>query len=289
VEALSLDEAFLDVTASQTLHGPAESIARQIKDSVRSDTHLVASVGVAPNKFLAKLASDQNKPDGLCVVAEADRQQFLDPLPVTRIWGIGRKAGSRLESIGVRTVRQLRISDPLRLSRILGRQVDHFLALAQGIDDREVIPLRGDKSISHEVTLDQDLTRLADCRKILLDLSGRVGLRLRNKGLVGRTITIKVRTSAFRTFTRSHTLAEGTADDRNLYRQACQLMDQWWAELGPARIRLLGFGASGLENRAAGSLFADARGLDRVKDELRRRFGADAVKPATLIRPEEDD
>jgi DNA polymerase-4 len=290
VEALSLDEAFLDVTASRSLYGPAEEIAATLKNAIRDETGLVASVGVAGNKFLAKLASDQDKPDGLFVVRDDQIQAFMDPLPVRRIWGIGRKAEQRLESIGVHTVRQLRASDRLRLKQVLGNQVDHFLALAQGLDDRPVTPAREDKSISNEVTFDRDLKTEPQCREALLELACRVGARTRAKHLGGRTVTVKIRNRAFRTFTRSHTLSLPLNDDRSLYQEAVSLFSKWWAEAGPASIRLLGVGVSKLETidqlpvNVAGS-----SQIDGVADEVRRRFGDDALRPATLVRPEEPD
>jgi DNA polymerase-4 len=156
VEGLSLDEAFLDVTACLQLFGPLDHIGRKIKQDIHAATGLTASVGMAHNKFLAKLASDAEKPDGLVYVAPERAQSFLDPMPIGRLWGIGRKTEPKLRALGLLTIGQLRQADPELLRPVLGNRTEHFLRLACGLDERDVQPARPDKSISHEVTFDQD-------------------------------------------------------------------------------------------------------------------------------------
>ncbi len=291
IEPLSLDEAFLDVSASLRLHGDAVNIGRRIKQEIRAETRLTASVGIAPNKFLAKLASDQDKPDGLCVV-EADRvQAFLDPLPVRRIWGIGPKAGERLARLGITTIANLRSADSDRLKAALGGYAARLQALARGEDDRPVEVHRAEKSVSNEVTFEADLTDRRACETRLLALAASVGARLRRKDLRGKTVSVKIRTTDFRTYTRQRTLEHAIRDDRTLGATAKALFREWWDERGPAPIRLLGVGTGGLVTGAGHDLFAapgEGR-LDQVADRVRARFGGAALKPAALVRRDDDD
>jgi len=292
VEGLSLDEAFLDVTACRRLHGTAPEIGHQIRRLIRQEVGLVASVGVAPNKYLAKLASDYRKPDGFWQVHANGVQRFLDPLPVRRIWGIGKRANARLAQLGIQTIKDLRCTRPERLAPVLGNQLAHFLALARGHDEREVIPYHEDKSISNEQTLDEDLTELDQCQRLLLALATKVGARLRKKQLQAHTVTIKIRTRAFKTSTRSHSLSRGFDDDRGLYQVASQLMAIWWADQGPAAIRLLGLGVSNFADDRQQDLFQTAgqsRRIDQVADQVRSRYGTDSIQPAALIKPESTD
>jgi DNA polymerase-4 len=292
VEGLSLDEAFLDVTACRRLHGTAPEIGHKIRATIKRETRLVASVGVAPNKFLAKLASDYRKPDGLWQIHSGHIQEFLDPLPVRRIWGIGKRAGGKLEKLGINTIADLRSASPSRLAPVLGGQLEHFLALARGEDEREVVPFREDKSISHEETLAEDLTDLRECQRLLLELSSLVGPRLRKKALRALTVTVKIRTRAFKTYTRSHTVGSAIDDDRSLYQQARQLLDQWWSELGPAEIRLLGVGVSNFSGDQQQSLFdgpSQPSRIDQVSDRVRSKYGSASIKPAALVKPDQSD
>ena len=296
IEALSLDEAFLDVTASERLLGSAPDIGQRIKAQIRDETGLVASVGVAPNKFLAKLASDHDKPDGFFIVQPERVRDFLDPLPIERMWGIGRKAAPVFRGAGITTIGQLRVFPADRLAGLVGRQrADHLRRLAAGVDDRPVVPDRAEKSVSNEVTLDQDLTTVEACRRVLLDLSAEVGRRLRAKALRGQTVVVKIRTREFRTYTRNRTLDHGTDADRVLFEGATALFDRWWRELGPAPIRLLGVGVTQLQPADQVDLFGgEGQRLDQLRDRIHDRFGASALRPATLVpRPaagtDEDD
>jgi DNA polymerase-4 len=210
VEPLSLDEAFLDVTGSQNLFGPATQIGRKIKQTVLDETHLVVSVGVAPNKFLAKIASDLKKPDGFVVVEPGQEQVFLDPLPVERLWGVGKQGSKVFQRMGVRTIGQLRQWPLDSLQARFGASGEHLWQLAHGIDDRPVIAEREAKSISHETTFEQDIDDLEVLRAWLLDLTEQVGWRLRRHRLRGRTVQLKVRFADFSLITRSQTLPEPT-------------------------------------------------------------------------------
>ncbi len=287
VEPLSLDEAFLDVTGSQRLFGSGPQIARQLKEAVLRDTGLTVSVGVAPCKFVAKVASDLEKPDGLVDVGADQIQAFLAPLSVSRLWGAGPVTQQRLLSAGVRTlgdVQQLPLED---LAKILGDRAAHFQRLCNGDDPRPVVPERGVKSVSHETTFGEDLHNRDQCHQILFELSEKVGRRLRRQGLRGRTIHLKLRLGDFSTYTRQVSLhpGEATADDRVIYQHARTLFQALWSGAG---IRLLGVGVSDWATAAdvrQGNLF-ETPGVDRdaqileVMDRLRDRFGSAVVRHA---------
>jgi len=290
VEPLSLDEAFLDVTASQSLFGPAVSIARRIKDEVLARTELTVSAGVAPNKFLAKIASDLEKPDGLTVVPADRIQEFLDPLPINRIWGLGRKTEEIFRKMNIGTIGQLRLMDRDVLVRRFGEMGAHFHLLAQGLDDREVIPDSETKSIGHEDTYETDITDLETAQVELLDLAERVAARLRRLGLRGRTITLKVKYSDFRLITRSVTHADATDDGGRLYREAVSLLSK--TQVGRRPVRLLGISVSSLTDKpgtAQLSLLEPApednriERLNRAVDDIRSRYGSGAVMKSRLL------
>ncbi|HEX3313537.1 MAG TPA: DNA polymerase IV, partial [Gemmataceae bacterium] len=246
VEPLSLDEAFLDVAGSQALFGPATEIGRRIKVAIREETRLVASVGVAPNKFLAKIASDLRKPDGFVVVEQEGVREFLDPLPVGRIWGVGKVTRGVFERLAVRTIGELRHLPEALLHQVFGSSGEHYLRLAHGLDDRRVVPDRNAKSISHETTFPKDIRDRDLLRTCLAELVEQVARRLRRHGRRCRTIELKIRFSNFQTVTRSATLAEATDITQELLQRGADLLtDNLPAR--PAPIRLLGFGVHGLE------------------------------------------
>src|SRR5579863_1122168 len=197
VEPLSLDEAFVDVTGSELLFGPSVEIGRRIKREIREALRLVASVGVAPNKFLAKIASDLEKPDGFVVVEPANVQEFLDPLPVGRLWGVGRVTGLALDKLGIRTIGDVRKMSLAVLQQHFGKAGEHLWCLSQGIDERRVVPDRETKSISHETTFSVDISDSEVLRAWLVELSEQVGCRLRRHNLSGRTVQIKIRLADF--------------------------------------------------------------------------------------------
>ncbi len=290
VEPLSLDEAFLDVTGSERLFGPAVEIGKQVKQAIRRELRLVASVGVAPNKFLAKIASDLKKPDALVVVESASVQEFLDPLPVERLWGVGKQGSKVFQGLGIRTIRQLR-QCPLDLLRArFGSSGEHMWNLAHGRDDRAVVPEREAKSISNETTFEHDISDVEVLRAWLVDLVEQVGWRLRRNGLRGRTVQLKVRFADFSTITRSQTLPEPTDITDELWRPADELL-RHRLPAGHLAVRLLGMGVSGLDDTGLvqGMLF-DQEGrerqarLDTVVDELKQRFGTDALRRGSSMR-----
>lgn len=208
VEPLSLDEAFLDVAGSEHLFGSAVDIAKQIRRAIRNELRLVASVGVAPNKFLAKIASDLRKPDALVVVEPDKVREFLDPLPVQRLWGVGKQSSQVFERLGIRTVGQLRGWPLDAILARFGCSGEHLWNLAHGRDDRAVVTEREAKSISHETTFEWDIHDKDVLRAWLVDLVEQVGCRLRQHGLRGRTVHLKVRFADFSTITRSQTIPE---------------------------------------------------------------------------------
>jgi DNA polymerase-4 len=279
VEPLSLDEAFLDVTSSLRLFGDAQAIARRIKSEIRAELGLVASVGVAPNKFLAKLSSDLDKPDGLVVVPVDAIDAFLEPLPVSRLWGVGKVSNRSLAEIGVHTIGDLRRLPEELLASRLGNSAAHLMRLARGIDDRQVVPDRDAKSISHETTFARDIGDTEVLKSWLLELSEQVATRLRRQDLRGKTVFIKVRYADFRTVTRSESLDAPTSVTRELYLTAARLL-QTQLRRNPRPVRLLGIGASGLSNEGLeqGQLFEtrdreQQRRIDRVIDAIKSRFG----------------
>lgn len=290
VEPLSLDEAFLDVTGSEHLFGPAVEIGRQIKQTIRTELRLVASVGVAPNKFLAKIASDLKKPDAL-VVVEPDRvQEFLDPLPVERLWGVGKQGSKVFQGLGIRTIGQLR-QFPLDVlqARIGSSNGEHLWNLAHGRDDRSVVPEREAKSISNETTFEHDIAEMDVLRAWLVDLVEQVGCRLRRHGVRGRTVQLKVRFADFSTITRSQTLPEPTDITHELWQTANEMLCQR-LPVGHLPVRLLGMGVSGLDDtgQVQGLLFDQEERekhsrLDAVADELKQRFGTGVIRRGSSL------
>ena len=289
VEPLSLDEAFLDVRGSVHLFGPPLEIARQIKSAIREELNLVASVGVAPNMFLAKIASDLEKPDGLVVVEEGTEQAFLDPLPVGRLWGVGRVAGRAFEQLGIHTIGQLRRMPVDVLVSKFGSAGEHLWNLAHGRDDRSVVPEHQAKSISHETTFEQNICDREVLRAWLLDLTDQVSRRVRSHGLRGKTVQLKVRFSDFRTITRSQSLPEPTDVTDEIWEAASRMFDQRLPDPLPP-VRLLGMGVSSLDQSGEQQtlLFdGDERQrqsrLDQATDQIRARFGAEAIGRAAAI------
>jgi DNA polymerase IV len=297
VEPLSLDEAFLDVGGATTLFGPPPAIAERVRTRVREELSLACSVGVAPNKFLAKLASARAKPDGMVVVPAERVEGFLHPLPVGALWGVGERTEEVLLRLGVRTVGELAGMSTRVLERTLGeQQARHLAELAAGRDDRSVVPYEAPKQVSHEETYDRDLDDDGEILREVLRLSFRVASRLRKEGFRARTVTLKVRLASFTTLTRSRTLADAADTGAVLYRTAAELYGSLArARGGPRsgrfRIRLLGVAGSGLVPAGAEQLALVRAGrwedAERALDRIEARFGAGAAVPAALL--ERDD
>ncbi|MBT8107600.1 MAG: DNA polymerase IV [Gammaproteobacteria bacterium] len=276
VEGLSLDEAFLDITASIALFGEPVEIAQAIKTRIHEDTSLTASVGVAQNKLVAKIASDLDKPDGLTVIYPQDYATQLDPLPVSVIPGIGRATLKRLAGTHISTVRDLRLAEDRILEPVFGRFTRKTRERAAGIDDRPVTPSRAEKSISAEQTYSADLARRKDMERELLKLTERTTARLRRAQLAAATVQVKIRQSDFTTFTRQrkvHPPANGTDQ---VFAVARDLLGKWLARNPGAKIRLLGVGGSDLAPATQPDLFAaeaQDSAVDKTVDKIRDRFG----------------
>jgi DNA polymerase-4 len=284
VEPLSLDEAFLDVSGSAHLFGGAEAVGRQIKADIKTEIQLVASVGVAPNKFLAKIASDLEKPDGFVVVSTESAQAFLDPLPVGRLWGVGRTTGATFARQGITTIGQLRALSLPTLEHLAGRVGARLWNLAHARDDRQVVPDREAKTISHETTFATDIVEPAALRAWLLELTEQVARRLRRHTLMGRTVQIKIRAADFQTFTRARTLEKPTDVTQELWQAAAELFDEFAASKRLS-VRLLGMGVSGLAADAKtqqqlfdGEEHRKQGKLDTVADAIADRFGRGAIQ-----------
>jgi DNA polymerase-4 len=295
VEPLSLDEAFLDARGCEGLFGPAAEIAKQIKARVRVETGLVASVGVAPNKFLAKLASDHGKPDGLIVLPAEQVSAFLASLPIGRLWGVGAKSEKRLHALGVHTIGELANLSERVLSDHFGDGGRHLWELAHGRDERPVVPDREAKSISTETTSGHDIGDRTVLRSWLLHLVDHLAARLRHHGLRTRTVELKVRSSDFRTRTRSVSLPEVTDLTDALWRAAAGLFQRTVTEQ-VLPVRLLGIGASNLVrgNAVQGQLFEEAEqkrraALDRAVDAIRGELGPKAIRRGSLLDPRSEE
>jgi len=285
VEPLSIDEAFLDVTASRALHGDGAAIGREIKKRIRASVSLTASVGVAPNKFLAKVASELEKPDGLVVVEPGREALFLAPLPVSRLWGVGKVTGSVLETMGIRTIGQLALTPAAHLAARFGKHGPDLLNLARGLDDRVVETDAPSKSMGAEETFEHDTHEVDLLRATLRGQSERVGRELRGAGYAGRTVTLKLRFADFSTITRSHT-DDPTQDGLVIYRRVESLFAR--VTLKQA-VRLIGLSVSGLGPAGEGQLSLLApdavrrERLARAVDRLATRFGDAVVRPASLM------
>lgn len=286
VEGLSLDEAFLDVTASVALFGTPVEMAKAIKRKILCEIRLTASVGIAQNKLVAKIASDLDKPDGLTVVLPADYESTLDPLPVSVIPGIGPGTLKRLSGTAIRSVRDLRLADDRILEPVFGRYTQRTRDRASGIDDRPVLPSRAEKSISAEETYDTDLAARDDMDRELLRLTERTATRLRKANLAASTVQIKIRQSDFKTTTRQRRLQPPANGTDPIFAVACDLLSAWLGRNPDARIRLLGVGGSDLVPAAQPDLFTAVEGeavVDKTVDEIRERFGRDVLGRARTL------
>lgn len=291
VEPLSLDEAFLDVTASVTLFGSAEKIAQAIKDRVFQKTGLTVSAGVAVTKIVAKIASDLDKPDGLTVVPAGKERAFLERLAIEKLWGVGQSTRKTLALLRVKTIGDLCRLPPAILESKFGKLGTQMHLAAVGIDDREVIPERKTKSVGNEETFDSDLSEMNSLYRELTALAIKVGRRLRRHALKGKTITLKIKYHDFRQITRSTTLDRATDDSRTINHSCRNLLEK--TEAGEKALRLLGISVSkltGPESKKQLTLLGGEsveerrRQLNQALDTIHDRFGSDGISPGTLAR-----
>ena len=292
VEGLSLDEAFLDVTASLRLLGSIETIGRRIKLAIHERTQLNASVGMGPNKLLAKLASETSKPDGFRRITAEHAARELAPLPVGRLWTVGKVTEQALHRLGIRTIGELAASDTARLASALGRQVEVLQALARGEDDREVEPAQAEQSIGSEHTFDVDIAELAMAEAWLLRHCERIAARARQRGLEGRTVTVKLREPPFVTHSRQAQLRVPSASASEFFELARGLLNAWWKAQSRPRLRLLGVSLSGFAAERQQDLFDNAperRVTDQVQDRINARFGSGSLIRAGVLRTQEQD
>lgn len=288
VQGLSLDEAFLDVTASTRLLGEPPAIARRIKEQIRARTGLTASVGVATNKLIAKIASDLDKPDGLTVVAPERVRAVLDPLSVRRLPGLGRKLGEKVQAAGVRTLGDLRTAPDAVLWPLFGRDTPRMRERAAGIDERPVLTDLEEKSLSAEDTFARDLSDPRELDTHLCRLAAKAGERLRRKGLMAGRIGVKIRCHDFATFTRQRSIAPPAQEERAIREVARDLLRRWLTEHRGAKLRLLGIVLTELAPAAQIGLFESApdgasERLDVALDQVRERFGSRALRRGNML------
>lgn len=285
VEGLSVDEAFLDVSGSLRLFGTARQMAQALKTAIREASDLTCSVGIAPNKLVAKIASDYDKPDGLVEVRQEDVQAFLDPLSISVLPGLGPTAAERLAGSGIMTIKQLRTMTEHELFGILGSQALRFRRLARGQDGRGVQRQRKEKSMSAERTFAQDLIGDEPLLAALAGLVDSVSARARDKDLKARTIRLKIRLRNFRTLSRQTTLTPPSADMATLYEGARELLYRWRRDYPTDPVRLLGFGMTDLVSTEAQELFEpETSRVDPTADAIRHRFGHGTIMRARQLR-----
>ena len=291
VEAISLDEAFVDVTGSQKLFGSAEQIGRAIKQNIYEELQLTASVGLAYNKFLAKLASDLDKPDGFYIVMPEDLQEKIWPLSIRRMMGVGHKTADMLERMGVKTIGQLAVMDSGLLEHIFGKAGVQMHELANGIDARMVESVREAKSFGRETTFPTDISDQYTLETVLFTLTDDVCHSLRSHHVKGRTVSIKIRYPDFKSITRAITLEQYTSSFEPVYNAAKQLMEKHYTDGTP--VRLIGVTVSNLKQETEiieqQDLFADQKmvkkvdALNKVLDNLNDKYGSEIVHRARKI------
>lgn len=289
VEQISIDEAFLDCTGTEGLFGEPRMLAQQIKESIKRETGLTASVGIGSNKSIAKIASDLNKPDGLCICPPGEEREFMGKLPLRYLWGAGRKTVERLEGMGFELVRDVQNCSPEKLNTLFGKYGTKLWELANGIDERPVTLSRPRKSISQEITFREDIDRDVYVEHVLFQLSDSVTRKMRNEGIRGRTVVLKIRLAPFETHTRSHTLPRPVNDMKTVRETVLGLYRDF--NRHGKRVRLVGVGLSNLDrdeergDRQLG-LFADTETqhdeTDSVLDQMKRLYGNGITRAAFL-------
>jgi DNA polymerase-4 len=298
VEGLSIDEAFLDLTGTERLLGSPRDAAEALRDEVRRETRLTCSVGIASVKFIAKIASGMNKPDGVTEVPAGEEIAFLDPLPIAKLWGAGPKVQASLEARGIRTIGDLRRVDGDDMERSFGAHGRQLHRLAHAIDARDVVPGRRPKSVSHEDTYAVDVSGIEALKRKLLSQSVRVADRLVARGLCGYRVHLKLRDSTFRTQTRQSMLSRATNESKLIYQKACEMLAA--VEIEGRSFRLTGVGVGALEDDAGDAQLdllggvggkeraheARGRAVQEVQAQIRRRFGQQALFPAEAANGE---
>ncbi len=292
VQPVSVDEAFLDITGSQRLMGAPGSIARQLKQAVKARTGLTASVGVAPTRFAAKLASDLEKPDGLVVIPRDQIMSRLEPLPVSRIWGVGKVTAGKLSRLGIQTIGDLRTWPEQSLTEHFGNAGKSLWALAHGLDPSPVNTKTPEKSISNETTFPEDICSIPQLEHVLIRLSDKVARRLRTRNLRGRTIQLKLRYNDFTTITRRQTLPEPTCVGDMIFSIARRLLRER-SEAGTRPARLIGVGVSGFDEQECRQmkLFTDQQtgrstrreAVERTTDAICDKLGPKAIGRASSM------
>ncbi len=292
IEKISIDEAFLDITGSYHLFGSVEDTVRKIKKKIKNETGLTASIGLAPNKFVAKIASDFDKPDGLKVVKKDKIKDFLFPLKVEKIWGVGEKTARELKNMGIRTLRDLALMSKEKLYNKFGKRGFEFWYLARGMDDRTVKSSPPAKSVSHEYTFDKNTSKKEKIRAVLLELSEKVSGRLRKANLKGKTVTLKIRLEGFNTFTRSVSGSKGIDSTGKVFKK----VEKLYAEFNKKKVRLLGVKVDNFsKNDAQLSLFDREDDKKKQKlygavDKVRKKYGTRALyRAGTMLTDDKKD
>lgn len=290
VEPISIDEAFVDLTGTQRLLGDPVETAKRIKKSIKDSTGLVASIGVAPNKFLAKLASDHDKPNGFVVIQNDNVREFLDKLPIRDLWGVGAATEKTLQEIGITTVEDLARTPLDTLKRKLGEHGESLWRLSQGIDDRPVASDSNRKGISKETTYKKDVTKLDRKKSTFRYLADKLAARMREKGISGKTITVKIRYTGFITITRSDTLSRPISTSDELYREALKLA---LPEL-QGSVRLLGIRISNLTGEEGEQIplfgrdeIEKTKRLEQALDSIHEKYGDNSIDRAKSMRDRE--
>lgn len=281
IEGISIDEAFLDMTTSAHLFGGVLSAAKRLKDRIRQEVGLTASVGIAPVKFVAKIASDLSKPDGLLEIAKDQVVDFLKPLQIERLWGVGPKTAEVLHSRGIQTIGELAQIPLADLQNHFGESGEHLFNLAHGVDERDVVEETDIKSVSHEYTFERDTDNIEEILGVMLSLSEQVSRRLRKYSLKGRTITVKIRLSGFETYTRALTLAERTNFTDEIFGTAKEILQKFFKS--GMKVRLVGVKVTHFEDAYVQESLFSSQGNERrekihsVVDVIKNKFGEDAI------------
>ncbi len=284
VEPISIDEAFLDVTGCEKLFGKPEEIARAIKTRIKKEIGLTCSVGVAPNRFLAKIASDMRKPDGLVVVREDEKESFLTNLPVSKIWGVGKVTERKLQQMGLHTIGELRRLSLFQLKNIFGKLGARVHQLCRGIDDSPIITRKETKSISNETTFLRDISQGELLERTLQNLSVEVANRLNNENLWARSIQLKIRFADFKTITRSSTYEEATKSPKLIWQRARELLDKR-VDFSYGKVRLIGLVAFNLSIHRQMDLFASEK-TQRLRGAIKKiekRYGGAAIRKGSIL------